>query len=491
MTVTLNDITGSDTFDTWRERTNDLLDVAAKTVTMSGDANVGDILLTGDLLFQAAGDKISVSHIEKTVSTNFLELESNTRIDGSLTIDPGAGNIATIVLANNGTDKWKIKTNNSDAQFRIEDVVQGDYFQIENGSITTSGLTISEDTLPDTSTRRVVHSGTGSDASSFADVDISAGIIQPTQLTASGTGNEKTVIAEVDINDGTIDGTAIGTTAQSTGKFTTVSTVANGDYEVHGTGGFKGDLKKGDGSTVIDVDTDPPFFYGKARDISSSAIQQVADYLYPVGSLFMNTTATNPYNIIGVGNGESSWAPYCEGRSPLGYMWWQNIETARALSGSSTITEVRLGSDQFGRDSIDKFAPYDQVTLTGFINGNGNFTVHSISGDWLRIFRSTSYSMNQASAGSRKVKYTFAKDLGRMDGNAGHVLTTGQMPKHRHQLGIPRDVYGTADNAALMFSKNHDESVKFEHYSDYQGNNDVVYSAHKSQTIYIWKRVAV
>ena len=139
MTVTLNNITGSDTFDTWRERTNDLMTVADKSVTMSGDANVGDILLTGNLTFQNALNKITVTKIEKTSLGTYLSLESDTKVTGSLTIDPGTS-AANLIIGRDGTEKFKIFTDISHNWLRIQQTSTGNYIQIQDDLITTSGL---------------------------------------------------------------------------------------------------------------------------------------------------------------------------------------------------------------------------------------------------------------------------------------------------------------------------------------------------------------
>ena len=151
MTVTLNNITGSDTFDTWRERTNDLMTVADKSVTMSGDANVGDILLTGNLTFQNALNKITVTKIEKTSLGTYLSLESDTKVAGTLTIDPGTS-AANLIIGRDGTEKFKIFTDIAHKWLRIQQTSTGNYIQIDasvSGTVLTFAVTL-EDAAADT-----------------------------------------------------------------------------------------------------------------------------------------------------------------------------------------------------------------------------------------------------------------------------------------------------------------------------------------------------
>jgi len=481
MSVTLNNIIGSDTFDSWRSRTNDLIEVSAKSVTMSGDANVGDILLTGDFTFQSELNVLKVSKIQKTSGGTFLSLNSDTKISGLLTVDTGDSS-ADIVLSKSGSDKWKIKTNSTHSKLMIEDVVNAEYLQIENGIIDSVGLELSEGVLPATLTRRIAHTGTGASGSSFSDVDIGAGNISPTKLTASGTSTNRTVIAEADINSGTIDGATIGATTASTGKFTTVdaSTYIKAPH-------FRGDIAQEDGTVILDVSS--ASFAGEANAISAFAINQVIEKIYPIGSLYTSTTTTNPYTILGVGSSNDSWIPYCEGASPIGYQHWNDITNSRDYGDYHTEVYVG-GSDAEGVKDSSKIAQHDIIEVTGYNMGNGTYTVLSKSGDWIRISRPQSLGHQFYTPPGRKIKNSYAKTLGEYQGQQGITLTTAQMPKHRHQLGIPRDQYGAGNFYTLNSTKQSDESVKFEHYSDYQGDNERINIVGKVQTIYIWKRIS-
>jgi len=481
MSVTLNNITGSDTFDTWRTRTNDIIAVSAKSVTMSGDANVGNILLTGNFTFQSDLNVLKITNIEKTSGGSALKLNSDTKVSGLFTVDAGT-NPAAIVIGRDGNDKWKIKTNASHSKLIIEDVVLSKSLEIENGIIDTVGLELSEGVLPTTLTRRIAHTGTGASGSSFADVDISAGIISPTRLTATGTSANKSVFAEVDIADGEIDGTTIGTTSASTGKFTTL------EASSHVTAPhFRGDLAQSDGTIILDVSS--ASFAGEANSVSANAISQVLDKIYSVGSLYLHTTNSNPYDILGVGASASSWIPYCEGASPIGYQHWNLISASRGYGNFSEIYVTGLDGD--GVKESDKLKVHDVISVTGFVNYNGDYAVTSKSGDWVRISRPAGANHNEVSSGSRKLKNKYAKTLGAYDGQQGLTLSEGQMPRHRHQLGIPRDSNGTnSDQYALYSTPNSDENTLFEHYSDYQGNSERVNIQGKVQTIYIWKRIS-
>ena len=306
MSITITAISNTDTFGTWKTKTNDLITVAAKAVTM-GDANVGNIALDGDITLES-GHTITVDNIVKaTAGGSQISLKSDTKVEGDLTIDNGA-QVAKIQIARAASNKWTIETNNSHSELMIKET-GGSFIKFTSTAITADGMTIAEAMLPQTVTRKIVHAGTGSSGSSFADCDIAAGNI--TGLSTLGTsGNPivSSVLTSVDINGGTIDGTAIGATTKSTGAFTDVT--ASGT--ITATGGFIGNIN-GDinGSITGNVS-------GNAGGLTGTALTEVLKAVYPIGALYTSTSDISPAagrtSGAASGLGFGSWERYAEGR---------------------------------------------------------------------------------------------------------------------------------------------------------------------------------
>lgn len=220
MSVIITTISNTDTFGTWKTKTNDLIAVAAKAVTM-GDANAGNIALNGDITLET-GHTITVDNIIKSSSASIISLKSDTKVEGNLTIDNGE-QVAKLQIARNASNKWTIETNTTHSELKIKNV-GGNFIQFTSTAITTSGMTMNEDVLPATLTKRITHTGTGSSGSSFADCDIAAGNITGlSTLGTSGSPIVSSVLTSADINGGTIDNTPIGNSSRSTGKFSTVN----------------------------------------------------------------------------------------------------------------------------------------------------------------------------------------------------------------------------------------------------------------------------
>ena len=243
MSVIITTISNTDTFGTWKTKTNDLIAVAAKAVTM-GDANAGNIALDGDITLET-GHTITVDNIIKSSTASIISLKSDTKVEGDLTIDNGA-QVAKIQIARADSNKWTIETNNTHSELKIKNV-GGNFIQFTSTAITTSpGMTMNEDVLPATLTKRITHTGTGSSGSSFADCDIAAGNITGlSTLGTSGSPIVSSVLTSVDINGGAIDGTPIGNSSRSTGKFSTVNatgTITANAFSGSLTGNVNGNL---------------------------------------------------------------------------------------------------------------------------------------------------------------------------------------------------------------------------------------------------------
>ena len=168
MSVTLTALTDTNTFSNWKDRTNELITVAGKTVTMGdGETNAGNIKLNGDIDLET-GHTIEVDNITKTSGGSLLTLGSATKITNDLTIDKGQA-AAKIQIARNGSNKWAVETNADHTQFSIVDNTTSNYIRLSGNNITTGGYKIASAALPGTiANSKITATGTGADKSSFA-----------------------------------------------------------------------------------------------------------------------------------------------------------------------------------------------------------------------------------------------------------------------------------------------------------------------------------
>ena len=327
MTINKADISNTSTFGTWKTRTNELLAFARKTVSLgaSGENNDGDLVLNGDLTLGSVNpttDTLTVNNISKC-ATGDLKILNDIEVEGTLILDTGAGQVSKLQFNNGGSETFSIETASDHSYLEIGDGTSFIRFQADGSGgkeIDGESIKINNDILPDEITAvNFTSTGTGADRSVLAEVNISAGTISG--LTALG--STSATLASVDIEAGTIDNTAIGTTTQSTGKFTSVDTVSNGDFTAHGTGGFKGDLKNSSGGTVVDVDAATPVLYGQSTGLTGDAITEVLKAVYPIGSLYTSTTGVDPSTARAADNtgglGFGTWERYAQGRVLAGY----------------------------------------------------------------------------------------------------------------------------------------------------------------------------
>lgn len=472
MSSNITSIADTDTFGTWKTRTNELITSARKSVTMTntggtpGDNNQGDISLNGDFSLEQ-GHTITVDNIAKTAGGARIALKNETKVEGNLVVDPGSAE-ATIKIDRAGSNKWSIKTTSSGAELSIVNESNASYLRIGASEITTSNLTISDNALPATITKKIAHTGTGNNGSSFADCDIGAGIIVATKISSTGTNANSSDFAEVDIDGGSIDGTAIGANSQSTGSFTSVSTTGNGNYTAGGSGGFLGDLKTRNGATVVDVDANTPRLYGEADSLTASGITAVLQAVYPIGSLYTSTTGVDPSTARAADNtgglGFGTWERYAEGRTLVGH------DNGAAVTGTitllaNTFRTIRVTIPASARNKIDgnsttldsgsRFSVGDELDIRfqydGY-SGSGVETGYNLPVDSIGVVKEASaneITIIVGSSASDNIKPTVSAsnrtftvtnfrirnkrfDLEDSGGRCREVLETEHVPDHIH-----------------------------------------------------------
>ena len=341
MSVTLTALTDTNTFSNWKDRTNELITVAGKTVTMGdGETNAGNIKLNGDIDLET-GHTIEVDNITKTSGGSLLTLGSATKITNDLTVDKGQA-AAKIQIARNGSNKWAVETNLDHTEFSIVDNTTSNYLRLSGNNITTSGYKIASAALPATiANSKITATGTGASKSSFAECDVAAGIIVASKISSAGTSSNSSDFAEVDIDGGTIDGTAIGGTTASTAAFSTVS--ASG--LITASGGVSGNLT---GNVTGNTS-------GTAGGLTDAAIDTLLGVIYPIGSLFISTRNVNPgvaRSLGGLGTW-GTWKLYSEGRQLMGLSSTFPISSASrsgniiTLNFSGEYPPLEVGSECF------------------------------------------------------------------------------------------------------------------------------------------------
>ncbi|MDB4576087.1 hypothetical protein N9091_00050 [bacterium] len=325
MTINKTDLQDTSTFGTWKTRTNELLAFARKTVSIgtTSEENIGDIVLDGNIVLGAT-DTITVNNISKCSTGNF-KITNAATVQGILTLDSGSGSASSVQFSNGGTPTWDISTPSNHSYLEIGNGTS--FIRFDGTQIDGANIVINDSILPASITATTfTSSGTSATRSVFAEANISAGTILPTTLTCTGTGANKTTITEVDINAGTIDNAAIGATTQSTGRFTSVTTVDNGNITLGGTGQLRGDVAKADGTVLVNAST--AHFNGSCDSVTGAGAEAILEIVYPVGSLFTTISNVAPSESVASGGlGFGNWARFAEGRTLVG-----------SDSGSATVT---------------------------------------------------------------------------------------------------------------------------------------------------------
>lgn len=337
----LTDITNANSFGDWRQRTNELIDIAQKSVTFGpGEAatNVGDVTIVGD--FALATGNVSSFDIVDTVTASSLKIKKDTDVEGVLFVNQTVGGASgeSRIQMTQGTDKtntWEIKTSSNHANLRI---TKGDVSlqMAGDGNITSVGDT---DIVIPTS---MIDGGVFNSVS-IGTVTPSTGAF--TKLDCSGAGGA-----------GAINNVSIGSTNPSTGSFTTFNTtggsgssiinttIGQGDASNRAAGSFTTFIATGGGSSAINnvpigasVESTGKFSTlestgaatfnsatvtgnltataSQAAALTSEAMTAVLNQVYPIGSLYCTTSASSP-NALGI---PGNWERYAQGQALTGW----------------------------------------------------------------------------------------------------------------------------------------------------------------------------
>ena len=511
MSVTITALSNTDTFGTWKGKTNELITVAGKAVTM-GDANAGNIALNGDITLES-GHTITVDNITKA-SGSTINLLNPTEITGDLTLDSGASAVK-LQFDRAGTNKYAIETDASHSYLQIKDATTSNYLRISGTAITTSGLIIDDGALPAVITKRITHNGTnGATASTFGTVDIGGGTDSEIDNTIIGVNvPAEAAFNKVTINGGTssvINNTDIGTTTPKAGTFTSIATSSNGHITLNGAGQLRGDVANTSGTTIVDVSAAE--FKGDATGLTLGGVTAVLKAVYPIGSLYTSTTNVNP-NVTRASNntgglGFGTWVRYAEGRTLVGLDTGVSITSGSANGPAGTATFVYVGQYIFSVGEVVKFSDVGGAPSGSQISSVLNYVVTDIGPTGqvvtVNLTGGTPTTGSYSSLGSAKVRRAHCDTLDEKGGNSFTTLTEAQMPAHDHKIDSsalfstddepqnqsPNRIVGDLTSGTNLNEHTGTAEMLTEQYLETRGSSAGHSNLNPYVTVTIWKRTA-
>jgi len=189
--TTISKIDNSNSFGQWKDRTNAIIDVLAKVVTIgNSEVNTGNIVINGDITGGNSGT-LRINTIDTTASSvdNLISVNADMKLTGVLQVNSSAA--SEIKLYNSNTLTWTIGTNSNHTEFTIKN---GTAF-LKIGSI----------------------SGTTGLISGSTNLKLDAGLL-PTTIASNTTGNAATATAWATGRTISLTGDVTGTSPAWTGS---------------------------------------------------------------------------------------------------------------------------------------------------------------------------------------------------------------------------------------------------------------------------------
>tara|TARA_R110002153_G_scaffold32279_4_gene97756 strand:- start:4556 stop:5926 length:1371 start_codon:yes stop_codon:yes gene_type:complete len=446
-------ITNSNTFAQWVSKTNSLITFADSAVTLDAN-NVGNVTLGGNFSLLNSGNVLTTNNISP-VTGGKLSVAGSLETSDTMILNKGSGE-AKLQFQLSGANKWAIETTSSQTALVLGDGTNS--ITLAASGITATGK-IANAMLPTNVSLAGTLATTG--LATFPTVDINGGNIDGCTIAAS-TG----AFTSVNIGGGNIDGTAIGNSVRSTGKFTTIS--ANGNATIGGSLGVTGTIT-GNVTGTASI----------TNSLNATAVTQVLNAVYPVGSLYYTTVNSSPSSLGLPG----TWTRFAEGRSVVGFDSGLSLTSASASTG---VTTLNLSVADHG------FSVGDTVVLSGFDFGGGNYPVIEASSSQIKVQR---ISTNTGGGSSRRVALQSATTV---PGNIGsnHITQTiAQMPNHQHDTNIRTEgtsifFGGQSYNAPSSgdcldhLNKHTSNSTR----TSNTGSGEAMDILNRSAVVYIWER---
>ena len=442
----LADITNANTFGDWRQRTNELIDVAKKSVTFGpgeSSSNTGDVTIDGD--FNLSAGKEATFDIVDTTGSVDLKVKKNTDVEGVLYVNQTAnsGNVESVVQMTSGADKtntWQMATNSTHANLRFS---KGDVsLQVGgDGNISSQGTT--DIVIP------------------VSMVD--GGVFNGVTIGNTAPGNGKfTKLDCTGSSTGTIENVNIGASTAGTGSFTTFNatggsnssitntTIGGGDAANRAAGSFTALIATGGGDSAIN---NVPIGGSNANTgafttLTTSGLATLASATV-TGTLTATASSADGLTATALSSVKSSMAT--------------DLSTG---TGISSINNVPIGgtaksTGAFTTLSTSGLATLASATVTGTLTATASsangltataltavlkavYPVNSIyltesdstpetlglPGTWER------YAQGKALTGYSNSVSAF-KNVN-TGGNMNHTLNLAQMPRHRHSISDSR-----------------------------------------------------
>lgn len=452
----LADITNSNTFGDWRQRTNELIDVAKKSVTFGpgeSSSNTGDVTIDGD--FNLSAGKEATFDIVDTTGSVDLKVKKNTDVEGVLYVNQTAnsGNVESVVQMTSGTDKtntWSMATNSTHANLR---------FSKGNVSLQVGG----DGNISSQGTTDIVIPVSMVDGGVFNGVTIGN--------TTPGTG-KFTKLDCTGSSTGTIENVNIGASTAGTGSFTTFNatggnnssitntTIGGGDVANRAAGSFTALIATGGGDSAINnvpigastantgafttLSTSGAASFASASvtgtltAIASSADGLTAAALSSVKSSMATdlSTGTNitSINNVPIGGTTASTGAFTT-LTTSGAATFASATVTGTLT--ATASEAAALTDAGELAIFNLIYPVNSIYLT---SANSSPADLGFPGEWER------YAQGRALTGYSTSQNAFKNT--NTGGNYNHTLNLSQMPKHRH------NVTGVYANQAGQYTSN-------------------------------------
>lgn len=438
----LADITNANTFGDWRQRTNELIDVAKKSVTFGpgeSSANSGDVTIDGD--FSLSAGKEATFDIVDTTGSVDLKVKKNTDVEGVLYVNQtvNSGNVESVVQMTSGADKtntWAMATNSTHSNLRFSkgnvslqvggdgnissqgstdivipvSMVDGGVFNavtIGNATPGTGNFTQLDCTGASTGTIENVNIGastagtgsfttfnaTGGNNSSITNTTIGGGDV------ANRAAGSFTALISTGGGDSALNSVPIGATSAASGRFTTlISTGAATFASASVTGVLSATASSADGLTTAALSSVKS---SMATDLAAgtgiSSINNV-----PIGG---TTASTGGFTTLST-----------SGKATLASAEVTGTLTATASKASALTTT--------GETAIfNLIYPVNSIYLS---SADSSPATLGFPGTWERYAQGRALSGYSTSANAFKNTNT--------GGNYNHTLNLSQMPRHRHSI---------------------------------------------------------
>jgi len=148
MTVSINPVVSTDTFEEWWTKFNQLVSLGSSIPTLgSGQSNIGELVIEGDLSTNAKFYTDTITNYSP--ASTEISFESRILVEDGVSIDNDSGGSPYVVFQISGLDSWFIGTSADGDRLYFQNDANGDgvYFDSTWGIYSTN-LVINDSMLP-------------------------------------------------------------------------------------------------------------------------------------------------------------------------------------------------------------------------------------------------------------------------------------------------------------------------------------------------------